>query len=150
MSTEDLTNALIEAAWPHMDEAYRNCTGGAEDAAADMGKAKDEVQDALHNVFDAWQPPPPPEEPRAVAPINGELRVWWIPQVPGDAFHTPVKTIAEAKLLIDTMSRYDMFQFEQKIKPDYSNAGGLEVWDGTEWLEWLDEDGDDIETTTRT
>lgn len=62
-------------------------------------------------------------------PKKGDLRVWWIPQVPGKAFHVPVKTLREAKLLIDTLANYDMFQLQHRIKPDYSNAGGLQIYE---------------------
>jgi len=86
---------------------------------------------------------------------TGDLRVWWIPQVPGKSFRIPVKSIDEAKLLLNTLADYDMFQFKNKIKGDYSNAGGLEVCEeiddspgGTtkhEWCEWYNEDGDSID-----
>ena len=61
---------------------------------------------------------------------QGDLQVWWMPQVPmNNPFTVDVKTIEEAKLLIDTLAFYDMFQFERNIKPDYSNAGGLCIYD---------------------
>lgn len=85
----------------------------------------------------------------------GDLRVWWIPQVPGKAFHVPVKSVDEAKLVLATLARYDLFQLENRIKPDFCNAGGLEVCEelgdspgGTtqfEWCEWSNEDGDSID-----
>jgi hypothetical protein len=83
---------------------------------------------------------------------QGDLRVWWIPQVPMRAFHVPVKTIAEAKLILNTLADYDLFQWKNKVKPDYANAGGLEVYsddiDGngmTGWEEWYNKDADDID-----
>jgi len=85
----------------------------------------------------------------------GDLRVWWIPQVPGKPFHVKVKNIDEAKLLLKTLANYDMFQFKNKIKGDYCNAGGLEVFEDVgdtpdekiagEWCEWNSEDGDSID-----
>jgi hypothetical protein len=85
-------------------------------------------------------------------PQDGDLRVWWIPQVPMKAFYVPVKDIHEAHLILDTLARYDIFQFENKVKPDYSNAGGLEIYesdyDGTgkpDWFEWENEDGENID-----
>lgn len=70
-------------------------------------------------------------------PKAGDLRVWWIPQVPGEAFHADVATPDEGKKLLDVLARYDQFQFAQRIKGDYSNVGGLAVFgaDG-EWTEW--------------
>jgi hypothetical protein len=40
---------------------------------------------------------------------------------------------------------YDLFQLEYKIKPDYSNAQGLEIFEDKEWVDWQDEDGNDID-----
>ncbi len=77
------------------------------------------------------------------------LRVWWIPQVPMKAFRVDVKTLDEAKLLLDTLAKYDLFQFENNIKPDYANTGGLEVFEDGEWLEWCDEDGCGIDDVMR-
>lgn len=70
-----------------------------------------------------------------------DLRVWWIPQVPGDLFYVKVAIPEEAFLILRTLAAYDRFQFENKIKPDYSNAGGLEMWEDGEWTEWEDQDG---------
>lgn len=86
-------------------------------------------------------------------PTRGDLRVWWIPQVPMKPFRVPVATIGEAKLILKTLANYDIFQFENRIKPDYSNAGGLECFsqdDDGEWCEWYDEkSGEDIESMDR-
>lgn len=75
-----------------------------------------------------------------------QFRVWWIPQVPMSPFHVTVNNPKEARLILDTLAQYDIFQFENNIKPDYSNAGGLEVYEDGEWNEWHDEDGDDIDS----
>ena len=75
----------------------------------------------------------------------GALRVWWIPQVPMKSFQVNVANIEEAKLLLKTLADYDIFQFENHIKPDYCNSGGLSVWDGNEWAEWDDGEGQDID-----
>lgn len=77
-------------------------------------------------------------------PKDGDLRVWWIPQIPMKAFHVPVKTADEAKLLLRTLADYDLFQYENRIKPDYCNTGGLEVFEAEGWMEWENDDFDDI------
>jgi len=69
-----------------------------------------------------------------------KLRVWWIPQVPGKPFIVPVPTLEVGVLVMDTLADYDMFQFKNNIKPDYSNAGGLEMREGREWEDWYDEE----------
>ena len=83
-------------------------------------------------------------EPKA---IEGQMRVWWIPQVPGKSFLVPVNTIAEAKLILKTLADYDIFQFKNRIKPDYCNAGGLMRFERGDWTDWYDDDGNDIDST---
>ena len=78
-------------------------------------------------------------------PKEGDLRVWWIPQVPGQPFIVPVKTTLEGRLLLDTLAEYDMFQLRENIKPDFSNAGGLNIWEDGEWVDYCDEEGDEID-----
>jgi len=85
---------------------------------------------------------------------QGQLQVWWIPQVPmSNPFTVDVKNIDEAKLLLDALANYDLYQFENKIKPDYCNVGGLRTWDENSdgennagWIEWMDENGNDIDS----
>jgi len=74
-----------------------------------------------------------------------DARIWWIPQVPMNPFYVPVKTIEEAVLILDTLAKYDLFQLANSIKPDYSNAGGLQVMVDGKWEEWEDEEGNDID-----
>lgn len=86
---------------------------------------------------------------------NGDLRVWWIPQVPMKSFYINVKTLEEDNLLLNALADYDRFQYENNVKPDYCNAGGLSVWDDTLpdeddpsncWCEWYDEEtGEDFD-----
>lgn len=97
-------------------------------------------------------------ELRDKAGAQGDLRVWWIPQIPGKPFVQHVATLVEAKLLLDMLADYDQFQLDHRIKPDYANAGGLEVFDARdtvddhlcgEWVDWYDGDtGDWIDDFT--
>jgi hypothetical protein len=82
-------------------------------------------------------------------PKEGDLRVWHIPQVPMKAFRVPVASAEEAIKLINVLANYDLFQFENNIKPDYCNVNGLEVFENGEWLEWENEDGSDISAHER-
>lgn len=86
-------------------------------------------------------------------PKRGQLRIWHIPQVPGKAFHVPVESVREGGDILEVLVSYDIFQYENHIKPDYTNAQGMEVFDpesigelGNEdgWIEWLSTDGRDI------
>ena len=82
-------------------------------------------------------------------PIIGALRVWHIPQVPGKPFHVYVDTPQEAQRVLNVLAQYDLFQFENKIKPDYCNASGLEQYEANDgegepgWCEWYDEETGD-------
>ena len=79
-------------------------------------------------------------------PKIGALRVWHIPQFPGKPFHVYVDTLQEAQRVLNVLANYDLFQYKNKIKPDYSNAAGLEQYaadsGGGEpgWCEWYDEE----------
>lgn len=85
----------------------------------------------------------------AERPVDGDLRIWWIPQV-GSAikpFHVHVRSLVEAHRVLRMLGEYDLFQFENRIKPDYANTGGLEVYiaDTSEWVEWYNEEsGDEV------
>jgi hypothetical protein len=70
-----------------------------------------------------------------------KLRMWWIPQVPGKAFHFPVSSIEEAVAVNNALAEYDLFLLENKNRVDYCNAGGLQVWneEDQEWIDWWDE-----------
>jgi len=84
----------------------------------------------------------------------GDLQVWWIPQVPMHqhwrilmkAFEVDVASIEEGAKILDVLARYDLFQYKNRIKPDYVNAGGLRRWceddgDGNPgWEDWYDEE----------
>ncbi len=82
-------------------------------------------------------------------PVEGDLRVWWIPQVPMKAFRVPVKDIKEAQKILDILAEYDLFQLENRVKGDYANVGGLEVFADGEWGEWYDDDGNCIDELRR-
>lgn len=72
--------------------------------------------------------------------MDKKLKVWWIPQVPmKKSFEVQVTTLEEANLLLDTLAAYDAFQYKNKIKPDYSNVGGLMMFEDGEWCDWHDE-----------
>ena len=78
---------------------------------------------------------------------NIRYRVWHICQVGAvGCFYVRVESVEEAWNMINALSQYDLFQYENNIKPDYCNASGLEYYDDDEkeWLEWYDDDGYDI------
>jgi hypothetical protein len=67
---------------------------------------------------------------------DGALKVWWVPQMPMKAFEAPVADMIQADLLLNTLANYDLFQFENNVKGDYCNAGGLLATENGEWVDW--------------
>lgn len=74
--------------------------------------------------------------------MNKKLRVCHYPQIPCEPFIVEVGDLKEAKLLFDTLANYDLFQYDNNIKPDYSNMTILEEYDEfeKEWCSWCDEE----------
>lgn len=84
-------------------------------------------------------------------PNVGDLRVWWIPEIPLsgiDPFYVYVRDVKEAIYVLELLANYDIYHFENDLKGEWvSNAGGLEIYESDgEWVEWYDEDtGMDID-----
>lgn len=76
------------------------------------------------------------------------LKVWWIPQIPMKRFEQRVPNLVAAKILLDALADYDRFQFENNIKPDYCNAGGLMEFEDEEWTDWYSAAGHGIDAIT--
>ena len=74
-----------------------------------------------------------------------KLRVWHIPQVPGKPFYVYVDTIEEGKKVMDILAAYDLFQLENRIKPDFTNVQRLQRYEEDEmgWIDWDIETEDD-------
>jgi len=69
----------------------------------------------------------------------GALRIYWIPQLPMKAFEVDVPDLATAAAVLDVLADYDAFQFENNVKGDYCNTGGLMILrDDGEWEDWED------------
>jgi len=85
-------------------------------------------------------------------PREGDLRIWHNSNI-GDPryeknFHFPVDDPAMGRKMLDLLAEYDLYQGERKV---FANAQGLEIFEGGEWFEYEDQDGNnirDIEWTT--
>ena len=73
-----------------------------------------------------------------------KFKVWHIPQVPMKAFEFETDDLAVAKTVMDQLAFYDLFQFENNVKGDYSNAQGISEWSEEE-QEWWDIDDFDLD-----
>lgn len=77
-----------------------------------------------------------------------QLRVLWFPQIPCKPFDVAVESVAEGVKIMDVLANYDAFQLEHRIKPDYCNAGSLQMFDASDdtdspdgsWVDWCDEE----------
>lgn len=78
------------------------------------------------------------------SPKPGDLRLWWIPQVPSPTFQVSVASFEEAVGFYRLLAAYDLFGFQSGIKPDYANAGGPEIYTESGWEEWFSEDGEEF------
>jgi len=78
-------------------------------------------------------------------PQKGDLQIYWMPQIPCRAMHYEVESPAEAKRMLDLLALYDLFLLRENHRVDFSNAGGLRVFDGDDWQEWEDENGAGID-----
>ncbi|UTC25384.1 putative superinfection exclusion protein 17 [Pectobacterium phage vB_PcaM_P7_Pc] len=81
------------------------------------------------------------------------FRVCHFPQAPMEPFVVPASTLEEAVTIMDILADYDLFQFENKIKPDYCNMTTLQFWDDgltdqdladqgltDRWVDWYDDE----------
>ena len=81
-----------------------------------------------------------------------KLRVSHFPQVPCKAFHVDVDSIEEAMKIKNILANYDLFQYNNRIKPDYCNVTTIDMWDEDSdgegnpgWCNWSDEEGYEID-----
>ncbi len=58
---------------------------------------------------------------------------WYIPQIPGKAFEYHTDDRNDAYRVLGCLTAFSAFEFQQRVKGDCSDAGGVAVWD--------DEDG---------
>ena len=66
-----------------------------------------------------------------------KFKVWYVPQVSMKAFEVECETAEQAQEALDLITNFSNFEFENNVKPDYSDAGGVVEWDETE-QEWCD------------
>lgn len=95
---------------------------------------------------------------KPVNPKVGELCVWHNPQVGrvGNFFY-PVASVDQAKIVLNLLADYDLWQYENRVKGDYASASGLIVFEGAipddedhdGWCEWENSIGYSIDEIMR-
>lgn len=79
-------------------------------------------------------------------PEHKKYRTWYIPQVPMPAFEVETDSLREAVLIKETLERFSLFEYDNRVKPDYCDASGISEWDEEDG-EWYDIDEDELEQT---
>lgn len=70
------------------------------------------------------------------------LKILHYAQVGADIepFEVYANNLLEAHNAMNTLANYDLYQYDNRIKPDYNSCQFLEVYNGIEWCDWIDED----------
>lgn len=79
-------------------------------------------------------------DPALDKPEPKQLRVVHYPDVPGKPFTVSVTSLEEAQRTMTMLADYDQFQYQQKLKGDYSSTSFLEELEDGEWVDWSDEE----------
>jgi hypothetical protein len=76
--------------------------------------------------------------------VVSRFKVWYIPQVPGTEFEVETEDLRTAAVVLETLRNFSLFEFDNRVKPDYSDAGGVAEWYEDE-QEWWDIDDYELE-----
>lgn len=52
-----------------------------------------------------------------------------------EPFYVTVESVRKGQLICEILADYDRFQFENNVKPDYSNVGGVSRFEDGEWCD---------------
>ncbi|OZB79885.1 hypothetical protein [Microbacterium sp. 13-71-7] len=76
---------------------------------------------------------------------NKRFRIWYVPQVPMKAFTREFDDLDAAKMVLNAVIDFSIFEFENDVKPDYSDAAGISRWesDGDGGFDWFDLEEDE-------
>lgn len=66
-----------------------------------------------------------------------KYKVWYVPQLPMKAFEVEVDDLKTANTVLNAIYDLSLFEYENRIKPDYADLGGIAVWN-EEDSEWED------------
>lgn len=76
-------------------------------------------------------------------PSEGDMVVCHCPQMGPKApcFYVPVRDVEHAVETTNVLQFYDLFQYDNNIKPDYANLTDLLVYRNGEWESYTDDEG---------
>jgi hypothetical protein len=55
-------------------------------------------------------------------------------------FEVEVDSVEEGVKILNVLGDYDRFLYENRIKPDYCNVGGIAQFEDGEWIDWYDDE----------
>lgn len=89
-------------------------------------------------------------------PVEGDLRVWYIPQIPMAPYEVDIPRRAgssdsayleQAVFVLDAIIGLSVFEFENRVKPDYSDMPGISRFEDGEWCDVDEEEYVDLTNT---
>lgn len=63
--------------------------------------------------------------------------MWYIPQISMPAFEREFDSLLDAANALELLTGFALFEYANKVKPDYSDAGGVLYFDSNE-QDWYD------------
>lgn len=71
---------------------------------------------------------------------EGDVKIWYVPQVPMDAFEMQVPDVQTGWIVLEAIYRVALFELEHNVKPDFANTGGIARYeqDGAGGFDWFD------------
>ena len=67
------------------------------------------------------------------------FKIFYIPQVPMHAFEREYEDFETAKEVLNAIINFSIFEFDNNVKPDYSDVAGISYWEEAE-QDWEDID----------
>lgn len=67
------------------------------------------------------------------------FKIFYIPQVPMPAFEREYEDFETAKEVLNAIINFSIFEYDNNVKPDYSDVAGISFWEEAE-QDWEDID----------
>lgn len=76
--------------------------------------------------------------------MTEKYKIWYIPQIPMPPWELEIDDLETAKLVLNSVIDFSIFEYVNRVKPDYADVAGISRWEedgegGFDWFE-LDED----------
>lgn len=67
------------------------------------------------------------------------FKIFYIPQVPMPAFEREYEDFETAKEVLNAIINFSIFEYDNNVKPDYSDVAGISYWEEA-YQDWEDID----------